>query len=83
MAYTHSHHCWVGVAPVREVETHQWARRPWFDMRIGLKSCHWDDAPSFAVIDSNCVGLTGPGALRRIAFTRPAVRRLHESSLTG
>jgi predicted metal-dependent enzyme (double-stranded beta helix superfamily) len=23
MAYTHSHHCWVGVAPVRGVETHQ------------------------------------------------------------
>jgi predicted metal-dependent enzyme (double-stranded beta helix superfamily) len=23
MAYTHSHHCWVAVAPVRGVETHQ------------------------------------------------------------
>jgi predicted metal-dependent enzyme (double-stranded beta helix superfamily) len=23
MAYTHSHHCWVGIAPVRGVETHQ------------------------------------------------------------
>ena len=23
MAYTHSHRCWVGVAPVRGVETHQ------------------------------------------------------------
>ena len=23
MAYTHSHHCWVAIAPVRGVETHQ------------------------------------------------------------
>jgi hypothetical protein len=23
MGYTHSHRCWVGIAPVREVETHQ------------------------------------------------------------
>ena len=23
MGYTHSHHCWVGIAPVRGVETHQ------------------------------------------------------------
>jgi hypothetical protein len=23
MAYTHSHHCWVALAPVRGVETHQ------------------------------------------------------------
>src|SRR5215472_19030063 len=23
MAYTHSHGCWVGIAPVRGVETHQ------------------------------------------------------------
>jgi len=23
MAYTHSHHCWVALAPVRRVETHQ------------------------------------------------------------
>ena len=23
MAYTHSHYCWVAVAPVRGVETHQ------------------------------------------------------------
>ena len=31
MAYTHSHHCWVALAPVRGVETHQrWdaVRRP-------------------------------------------------------
>jgi hypothetical protein len=32
---------------------------------IGSKSCHWDDAASSAVTDSNCVGLTGPGALCR------------------
>ena len=41
------------------------AESPSFDLRIGLKSSHWDDAPSCAVIDSNCVGLTGPGAWRR------------------
>jgi hypothetical protein len=23
MGYTHSHRCWVGIAPVRGVETHQ------------------------------------------------------------
>jgi len=23
MGYTHSHHCWVGIAPIRGVETHQ------------------------------------------------------------
>jgi hypothetical protein len=23
MGYTHSHHCWVGIAPARGVETHQ------------------------------------------------------------
>jgi len=27
MAYTHSHHCWVAVAPVRGVETHDQQQR--------------------------------------------------------
>ena len=31
MAYTHSHRCWVGIAPVRGVETHQ----RWHAVRLG------------------------------------------------
>ena len=38
MACTHSHHCWVGVAPVRGVETHQrWDAVRHEDGRAGLR----------------------------------------------
>ena len=38
MAYTHSHQCWVAVAPVRGVETHQrWDALPHQDGRAELR----------------------------------------------
>ena len=38
MAYTHSHHCWVGIAPVRGVETHQrWDAIRYKDGRAELR----------------------------------------------
>lgn len=38
MAYTHSHHCWVGIAPVRGVETHQrWDAVRYKDGRADLR----------------------------------------------
>ena len=38
MAYTHSHHCWVGLAPVRGVETHQrWDAVRYQDGRADLR----------------------------------------------
>ena len=38
MGYTHSHHCWVGIAPVRGVETHQrWDAIRYKDGRAELR----------------------------------------------
>jgi predicted metal-dependent enzyme (double-stranded beta helix superfamily) len=38
MGYTHSHHCWVGIAPVRGVETHQrWNAVRYKDGRAELR----------------------------------------------
>jgi hypothetical protein len=38
MGYTHSHHCWVGIAPVRGVETHQrWDAVRYKDGRAELR----------------------------------------------
>jgi len=38
MGYTHSHRCWVGIAPVRGVETHQrWDAVRHRDGRAGLR----------------------------------------------
>jgi predicted metal-dependent enzyme (double-stranded beta helix superfamily) len=38
MAYTHSHHCWVAIAPVRGVETHQrWDAVRYKDGRADLR----------------------------------------------
>jgi hypothetical protein len=38
MAYTHSHHCWVAIAPVRGVETHQrWDAVRYKDGRAELR----------------------------------------------
>ena len=48
MAYTHSHHCWVAIAPVRGVETHQ----RWDAVRHdgGRAGCAWRmSAPCAAV----------------------------------
>jgi hypothetical protein len=42
-----------------------WAACTWRSGPRRPKSYDWDDAPSSAVTDSNHVGLTGPGALRR------------------
>jgi hypothetical protein len=37
MGYTHSHHCWVAIAPLRGVETHQhWAAIRYDDGRAEL-----------------------------------------------
>ena len=40
MAYTHSHRCWVGIAPVRGVETHQRWDAVRQDGRPG-RTCAW------------------------------------------
>ena len=48
MAYTHSHHCWVAIAPVRGVETHQ----RWDAVTLGAAgpNCAWPmTAPCTAV----------------------------------
>ena len=50
MGYTHSHRCWVGIAPVRGVETHQSRpHRGWSPSRLcslltmvpGQPACHY------------------------------------------
>jgi len=49
MGYTHSHRCWVGIAPVRGVETHQrWHVESHQDGRADLRladerALHWGD----------------------------------------
>jgi hypothetical protein len=60
---------WRTLAPGDPGRLHRWISRqdPYGPHRspcIGPNSYHWDDAPSSAVTDSSCAGLTGPGALR-------------------
>jgi predicted metal-dependent enzyme (double-stranded beta helix superfamily) len=57
MGYTHSHHCWVAIAPVRGVETHQrWdaARQPGGRAELRL-------AEQRALVQGDVVTLLPPG----------------------
>jgi predicted metal-dependent enzyme (double-stranded beta helix superfamily) len=56
MAYTHSHHCWVAIAPVRGVETHQrWDAIRYKDGRAELRL-----AEERALVPGDAVTLVPP-----------------------
>src|SRR6476660_1892422 len=57
MAYTHSHHCWVAIAPVRGVETHQW----WDAVRHGGGRAELRLADDRAMHRGDVATLTPPG----------------------
>jgi hypothetical protein len=66
MAYTHSHQCWVAVAPVRGVETHQrWDALGHQDGRAELRLV--DDR---AMHRGDVATLTPPGDVHNVADAR-------------